>query len=105
MELGDIIVSCRGRDKGRLMFVLGKTLEGDLLLADGRLRRMENPKKKRSKHVAWAASPQGRVPEKLRAGERVSNAELRRAVSDIRSELPGVMSDMQSAKEDIHAER
>ena len=46
----NIVKSIAGRDAGSLFFVLAT--EGDfLLLADGRRRRVENPKRKRRKHV------------------------------------------------------
>ena len=46
----NIVRSVAGRDTGSLFFVLAT--EGDfLLLADGKQRRLENPKRKRRKHV------------------------------------------------------
>lgn len=46
----NIVKSIAGRDAGSLFFVLAT--EGDfLLLADGRRRRVESPKRKRRKHV------------------------------------------------------
>ena len=55
-RLSDIVLSLTGRDRGQLMLVVAE--EGDfLLLANGRARRAENPKRKREKHV----SRQGRA--------------------------------------------
>ena len=46
----NIVRSVAGRDAGSLFFVLAA--EGDfLLLADGKQRRLESPKRKRRKHV------------------------------------------------------
>ena len=78
---GDIVRSGRGRDKGRLLFILDLLDDGRLLLADGRIRRAESPKKKQTKHVQWVSRPEGRTPEKLRGGEKITNGELRRALS------------------------
>ena len=50
----DIVVSLAGHDAGRSYMVTGAA-EGRLLLCDGRLRRMENPKIKSPKHVRIAA--------------------------------------------------
>ena len=45
-RLSDIVLSLTGRDRGQLMLVVAE--EGDfLLLANGRARRAENPKRKR----------------------------------------------------------
>ena len=43
-RLSDIVLSLTGRDRGQLMLVVAE--EGDfLLLANGRARRAENPKR------------------------------------------------------------
>ena len=47
---GSLVYSRAGRDKGSLFIVIDK--EGDwVYLADGNLRRVEKPKKKRLKHI------------------------------------------------------
>ena len=47
---GSLVYSRAGRDKGTLFIVVDK--EGDwVYLADGSLRRVEKPKKKRLKHI------------------------------------------------------
>ena len=64
-RLSDIVLSLTGRDKGELMLVVAE--EGDfLLLANGRARRAENPKRKR---------------EKLEEGGRLTNSEIRKALA------------------------
>ena len=51
IRTADIVLSLTGRDRGQLMLVVAE--EGDfLLLANGRARRAENPKRKRRKHVS-----------------------------------------------------
>ena len=50
----DIVVSLAGHDAGRLYMVTG-TAENRLLLCDGRLRRLANPKSKSPRHVRVAA--------------------------------------------------
>ena len=51
----DIVKASAGRDKGKLLFVLD--VEGDfLLLADGKTRRLERPKRKKRKHVVFQNS-------------------------------------------------
>ena len=46
-----IVRSLAGRDKGRLFLVVGVTEKGELLLADGKMRKVETPKKKKEKHT------------------------------------------------------
>lgn len=51
---GDFAVSKRGRDRGRMFIVTGICGPNFVLIADGRLRKIEKPKKKKLKHVSYA---------------------------------------------------
>ena len=76
----DIVQSIAGRDKGKLFFVLD--VEGEyLLLADGKGRRPESPKRKKRKHAVLAARYECRTADKIRSGEKVTNSELRRTLA------------------------
>ena len=76
----NIVKSIAGRDAGSLFFVLAT--EGDfLLLADGRRRRVESPKRKRRKHVALVGESHSLVAEKIRSSEKITNSELRKAIA------------------------
>ena len=56
--------------------------EGDfLLLADGKQHRLENPKRKRRKHVALVGESHSLVAEKIRSSEKITNSELRKAIA------------------------
>ena len=73
----DIVMSLSGRDKEQLFYVL--ELQGEYVLyADGKSRRIEHPKRKKKKHIKYVARVDSRVAEKLRAGDKVLNSELRR---------------------------
>ena len=76
----DIVKSAAGRDKGKLFFVLAVE-EDYLLLADGRNRKLENPKRKKRKHTEFFARGEGRTAEKIRNDEKVTNSELRRTLA------------------------
>ncbi len=80
----DIVRSIAGRDKGKLFFVLQDGGDGFLLLADGRERRVERPKRKKHKHVQATRAPSTRTAEKIRRGEAVSNRELRNTLAQLR---------------------
>ena len=49
-DVGKLVLSRAGRDKGMYLAVIGES-GCYLVLADGRHRKMENPKHKKSKHV------------------------------------------------------
>ena len=76
----DIVRSIAGRDKGKYFFVLDTDGEF-LVLADGKIRRIENPKRKKRKHTAFVERSDSRVAEKLRSEEKVTNSELRRTLA------------------------
>ena len=73
----DIVVSLAGRDKDQFFYVIG--LEGEYaLLANGKQRKLECPKRKKLKHVRFVSRIDSRVADKLRSGDKVLNSELRR---------------------------
>ena len=76
----NIVKSIAGRDAGSLFFVLAT--EGDfLLLADGRRRRVESPKRKRRKHVSLQGPCDERTRLKLQSDSRLTNSEIRKALA------------------------
>ena len=56
-------------------------MEYFLLLADGKGRRVEAPKRKKRKHAVFAARYGCRTADKIRSGEKVTNSELRRTLA------------------------
>ena len=82
----NIVRSDAGRDKGKLFVVLA--VEGEyLLLADGKSRKVESPKRKKRRHVRFFAAEETRVSEKIRSNEKVTNSELRRTLAAYRDEV------------------
>ena len=76
----NIVRSVAGRDAGSLFFVLAT--EGDfLLLADGKTRPVERPKRKRRKHAALLRRDGGAVSQRIRSNETITNSELRKALA------------------------
>ena len=81
----DIVTSTAGRDKGKPFFVL--EVEGDfLLLADGKTRKLERPKRKKRKHTAFLTRSDSRTAAKIRSGEKLTNSELRRTLAQFGGE-------------------
>ena len=73
----DIIISLAGRDKGKLFYVMDVE-ENYVLIADGKGRKLENPKRKKLKHVRRVTRTETRVAAKILNGDKVLNSELRR---------------------------
>ena len=81
-----IVRSDAGRDKGKLFVVLD--VEGEfLLLADGKSRKVENPKRKKRRHVLFVSAEKTRLSEKITGNEKFTNSELRRTLAAFRDEV------------------
>ena len=79
-EKADVVVSLNGRDEGKCFVVVGIDDEY-ALLADGKRRRIEKPKRKKNKHIELEDKLAGQVAEKLIEGGKVTNNEIRRALA------------------------
>ena len=77
ITVSDVVVSRAGRDQGEWFYVIGRE-ECFLLLANGRNRTLEKPKRKRLRHVRKVLRSETRVAEKLISGDKLLNSELRR---------------------------
>jgi len=75
-EPGCLARSLAGHDKGQLYVIL-KTVGEYVYLTDGNKRAINNPKRKRKKHVQLQGSQQGITAGKLKQAEPVSNEEIR----------------------------
>ena len=73
----DIVISLNGRDQGKLFYVV-KTEDNYVFLADGKGRKLDNPKRKKLKHVRRVTRTETRVATKILNGDKVLNSELRR---------------------------
>ena len=82
----DIVRSDAGRDRGKIFIVLA--VEGEyLLLADGKGRRVEAPKRKKRRHVLFVAADESRLADKIKRREKITNSELRRTLAAYRGEV------------------
>ena len=78
--IGQFVTSKAGHDKGTLYVVTAE--EGDFVyLCDGRLKRLEKPKKKRRRHIQPVNSAvEKELRERLAAGGQVRDEEIRYAI-------------------------
>lgn len=78
--IGMFAVSKAGHDKGQMYIIIKE--EGDFVyLADGRLKTMESPKKKRKKHLQPVKKGMDEaLAEKLKSGKPVYNEEIKYAI-------------------------
>ncbi len=85
--IADVVKPTAGRDAGKLFYVIG-TQDCYLLLANGKDRSLEQPKRKKRKHAMKVLRSDTRVAQKLRAGDKVLNSELRKDLAYIGKVLP-----------------
>ena len=90
--IADVVVPTAGKEAGSLYYVVG--LEGDnLLLANGKNRSLEKPKRKKRKHAKKVLRSETRVADKIRNGEQVLSSEIRRDLAylsrELQSKAPG----------------
>lgn len=77
--IGQVVFSKSGRDKGKPFIVAD--VEGEYLyLVDGKLRRLEKPKKKKSKHTQKTNDVSMEVQKKFLEELKLSNADIRKAL-------------------------
>ena len=77
ISISDVVKSTAGRDQGQLYYVIDR--DGQfLMLANGKDRTLEKPKRKKCKHIAMVLRSETRVAEKIKSGDKVLNSELRR---------------------------
>ncbi|HEX3010933.1 MAG TPA: KOW domain-containing RNA-binding protein [Syntrophomonadaceae bacterium] len=68
-----VVYSKAGRDQGRMFVIVGLVNENFVLLSDGDLRKIENPKVKNVKHIHYTNMTADKVLEHLSRGELPGN--------------------------------
>jgi len=76
----DIVISINGRDADK-RFLVVEIQDEYAMIADGKGRRLEKPKRKKNKHLKFESKAAGPIAEKLIKGEKVTNNELRRTLA------------------------
>ena len=82
MITGQIVISKRGRDKGRVMVVVA--VDGEYAyLADGASRLLEKPKKKKSKHIQLTNTV---LDLAIPSGRALQDADIRKYLAAFQAE-------------------
>lgn len=83
INLGHIVISSAGRDADHAYVVIGWYKPQTLLVADGRGRKVTNPKKKNVKHVR-RLSIANHLTEALVGGKTITDEDIRQALAQSR---------------------
>ena len=79
-ELGVLAVSRAGHDRGRLYVIVGRSESEYVLLADGKTRKLDHPKKKKLRHVSLLSERNMGIAEAIAEGKPLTDADLRKAL-------------------------
>ncbi|MGN0149217.1 MAG: RNA-binding protein [Clostridia bacterium] len=80
--VGSMVRSKAGRDKGDLFIVIAR--DGEYAyLANGELRKVDSPKKKKLKHLQGSGKVSEFIVNKLETVGKVTNSEVRKALAEI----------------------
>ncbi len=88
-EVGRVVQSTQGRDRGRL-FIVTSVVDGDfVLMADGELRKADHPKRKKIKHLHAKPVFFPELAARLSANIAVTDSELKTVLAKAAAqELP-----------------
>lgn len=80
-EIGNIVTSIAGRDEGRIYII--KSIDNDFaMLVDGNFRRLQNPKKKRLKHLKNSGIKITSIANKFCEDKKVFDTEIFSAIKN-----------------------
>lgn len=80
--IGRYAWSKSGRDKDRLFIIIGIYDDQHVLIADGEYRRVENPKKKKLKHLNITNRTAEDIRTLVTMKKKLLNADLQKAISN-----------------------
>ena len=81
-ELGEIVISTAGRDKGKYYLVVDIVDNKNIKLADGDSRKISQEKKKNIKHIKKTGYVAEELSQWLKEAKRVRNEDLKSIISD-----------------------
>ena len=80
IKVGSVVRSKAGRDKGDFFIVLAMD-DNYVYMANGDLRKVDQPKKKKLKHLQGTEQVSEFIINKLSQGNKVTNSEVRKALA------------------------
>ena len=73
---GEFVYATKGRDKGKCFLVIASA-DSYVYLADGKRRKVSNPKKKKSKHVESSGIKDDSIAGRLKDNNVLTNKQIR----------------------------
>lgn len=79
-RLGRVVYSKSGRDQGKMFVIVQEVNDRFVMLADGDLRKIENPKLKNICHIQFTKMKAEEVLEHLARGEKPADHLIRKSI-------------------------
>ena len=87
VNVGDLVISIAGRDKGKIFLVI-KSENDKSLVVDGKTRKVNKPKIKNNKHLKKLLSANlHEFAERIKRGESVGNQRVYRTIKAEKEKL------------------
>ncbi len=80
VALGQIVHSKAGRDKGKYFIVVGIINDNYVLIADGDLRKINDPKKKKVKHLVFHDKIAENIKNMILENKRITDSDLKKSL-------------------------
>ncbi len=88
VTIGQYVKSKSGRDKDRVFIIIDIIDELYILVADGDLRKLEKPKRKKIKHLSKYNVVSDEVQRRNKEGKKITNLVLRREIEKLGQNNP-----------------
>lgn len=85
--LGRVVISKAGRDKSKQFVILSIIDQEYVFIADGNLRKVISPKKKKIKHLTLTETVFDTIKAKLEQNIKINDTDIRKALEVIRRNL------------------
>ena len=82
LQIGDIVISTMGRDRGGYFIVIEIT-ENYVYLVNGALRKIDNPKKKKIKHIELTSMHEENIANRVKNKHKITNQDIKKALKGI----------------------
>lgn len=83
LSIGQIVKSTKGRDKGKFFIIIEKLDADHLLIVDGDIRKVDKPKKKKTKHLVKLDIISTETINRINSNKKLTNAFIRRELEEL----------------------
>ena len=83
IHIGRVVCSKCGRDSKKYFVVIQIINEEYVYIADGSLRTIQKPKKKKIKHLIAMSSVSEEIRDAVSSGEKISNSQIKKFLQSV----------------------